>query len=153
MKHATLVFQREIGVPVDATFAAYEDIKARTIWGAPSESAILLYDRADFREGGEDHFRCGAKNNPDIHGRTRYLEIIRNARIVSLETIDVVGRRLCASLNTLELTPTAQGTSLLLTVQVTSYVGSEIIHGNEVGHTSSLNNLVSYLEARGAALR
>ena len=110
--HTTLIFERAIPAPVEAVFAAFADPVARAAWGAPSATAVLIYDAADFREGGQDCFRCGAKADPNIHGVTRYLEIIANARVVSSETIVVNGKRLCASLTTLELTAEGEKTQL-----------------------------------------
>jgi len=73
--HATLVFEREIPATVEKVFAAFASAKLRSEWGAPSETATIIYDQEDFREGGEDRFRCGSKSDPNIHGTTRYLEI------------------------------------------------------------------------------
>jgi uncharacterized protein YndB with AHSA1/START domain len=142
--HATLVFERTIPAPCDQVFAAYADINERMKWGAPSDNTALIYDRADFREGGEDAFRCGSKANPDIHGATRYLDIVANRRIVSTETISVDGRRLCASLLTLELNPEGDRTKLKSTTQLVSFVGQDMVRGHESGTNSSLDNLVNY---------
>src|SRR5579863_2063029 len=116
--HATLVFEREIPAPVEKVFAAFADPVARAAWGAPSETAVVIYDAADFREGGQDRFRCGSKADPNIHGTTRYLDITANRRIVSSETIVVDGKRLCASITTLELTPDGDKTKLTSTTQL-----------------------------------
>jgi uncharacterized protein YndB with AHSA1/START domain len=142
--HATLVFEREIPAPVERVFAAFADPVARTAWGAPSETAVVIYDEADFREGGQDCFRCGSKANPNIHGRTRYLEIIANRRVVSSETIVVERERLCASLTTLELTPDAGKTKLRSTTQLASFIGEDMVKGHEMGNNASLDNLVQY---------
>jgi uncharacterized protein YndB with AHSA1/START domain len=87
--HMTLDFEREIPAPVEEVFAAFADPVARAAWRAPSDTAVLIYDEADFREGGQDCFRCGSKADPNIHGVTRYLDIIANRRVVSSETIVV----------------------------------------------------------------
>src|ERR1700730_2921179 len=97
MLHATLIFERIIAAPIEKVFAAIADPVVRTKWGAPSDTAVVIYDEADFREGGLDRFRCGSKANPNIHGETRYLDIVDNQRIVSSETVTVGGNRLCAS--------------------------------------------------------
>lgn len=144
--HATLVFQREITAPVEKVFAALADSQARSDWGTPSDTAALIYDSADFREGGEDRFRCGSKSNPNIHGHTRYLEIIPNRRIVSSETITVDGKRLCASLTTLELQAVDGITQLKSTSQVVSFIGQDMINGHEIGNNSSLDHLVDYFK-------
>jgi uncharacterized protein YndB with AHSA1/START domain len=143
--HATLVFEREILAPVERVFAAFADPVARTAWGAPSETAVVIYDEADFREGGQDCFRCGSKANPNIHGRTRYLEIIANRRVVSSETIVMDGKRLCASLTTLELAPDGEKTRLKCTTQLASFIGEDMVKGHETGNNASLDNLVKYI--------
>jgi uncharacterized protein YndB with AHSA1/START domain len=142
--HATLVFERQIPAPVEKVFTAFADPVARTEWGAPSDAAVLIYDETDFREGGQDRFRCGSKANPNIHGTTRYLEIIANRRVVSSETIVTDGLRLCASLATLELTPDGEKTKLKSTIQLASFIGEDMVKGHERGNNVSLDNLVQY---------
>jgi uncharacterized protein YndB with AHSA1/START domain len=145
--HVTLVFEREIPAPVEKVFAAFADPVARTAWGAPSETAVVIYDEADFREGGRDCFRCGSKADPKIHGTTRYLEIVPNRRVVSSETIVVEGKRLCASLTTLELTPDTDKTKLRSTTQLASFIGEDMVKGHETGNNASLDNLVQYFSS------
>jgi uncharacterized protein YndB with AHSA1/START domain len=142
--HTTLVFEREIPAPVEEVFTAFADPVARTAWGAPSDTAVVIYDEADFREGGQDRFRCGDRSNPNIYGTTRYLEIVVNSRVVSSETIVMDGKRLCASLTTLELTPHGEKTKLKSTTQLASFTGEDMVKGHEAGTDASLDNLVQY---------
>ena len=142
--HTTLVFEREIPALVEEVFAAFADPVARTAWGAPSDTAVVIYDEANFREGGQDRFRCGARSNPNIYGTTRYLEIVTNSRVVSSETIVMDGKRLCASLTTLELTPHGEKTKLKSTTQLASFIGEDMVKGHEAGTDASLDNLVQY---------
>jgi uncharacterized protein YndB with AHSA1/START domain len=142
--HATLVFERMIPATADQVFTAYADLEERRKWGAPSDNTTLIYDQADFREGGEDVFRCGPKANPNIHGTTRYLDILINRRIVSTETISVDGRRLCVSLSTLELDPDGDRTKLKSTIQLVSFIGQDMVRGHESGTNASLDNLVNF---------
>jgi uncharacterized protein YndB with AHSA1/START domain len=144
--HATLVFERTISTTPDRVFAAYADPVERIKWGAPSDKTALVYDKADFRDGGEDTFRCGPRSNPNIHGVTRYLDIVPDQTIVSSETIAMDGRRLCVSLSTLELKPDGDQTKLKSTVQLVSFVGQDMVRGHENGTNDSLDNLVKYLE-------
>jgi uncharacterized protein YndB with AHSA1/START domain len=129
---------------VENVFAALADPVARVEWGAPSDTAALIYDAADFREGGQDRFRCGAKTDPNIHGTTGYLDIVPDRRIVSSETIMVDGKRLCASLTTVELTPEDGGTRLKSTTQIASFIGEGMIRSHETGNNGSLDNLVRH---------
>jgi len=149
VQHATLVFERELPAPVTAVFEAYADARLRARWGAPSETAVIIYDAEDFREGGIDRYRCGSKHDPNIHVITHYLEIVENRRIVYSETITTEGRRLCASMTTVELAPCERGTSLKSTTQVASFIGAAMIDGHKVGQAASLGNLVRYFESRG----
>ena len=142
--HATLVFEREIPAPVGKVFAAFADPVLRSEWGAPSDTAVVINDQTDFREGGQDRFRCGARANPNIHGTTHYLEIIPDCRIVSSETIVMDAKRLCASLTTLELTPDGENTRLKNTTQLASFIGEDMVKGYQTGTEASLNNLVRY---------
>ncbi len=143
--HATLVFEREVSATVETVFAAFANARIRSEWGAPSDTATIIYDQEDFRDGGEDRFRCGSKSNPNIHGTTRYLEIIPNRRIVSSETISMDGKRLCVSLVTLEFAQSGSRTKLTSTSQVASFIGQDMISGTETGNNRSLDSLVDYL--------
>lgn len=144
--HATLVFEREISASPEAVFAAFADPVARARWGTPSDTATVIYDQADFREGGEDRFRCGSKLDPNIHGTSRYLDIVANRRIVSSETIAINGTRLCASLTTLELVPHGANTKLKNVTQLASFIGNDMVQGHETGTNASLDNLVEYFK-------
>jgi uncharacterized protein YndB with AHSA1/START domain len=144
--HATLVFEREISASPKAVFRAFEDPAARVQWGTPSDTAVLIYDDADFREGGQDHFRCGSKANPNIHGVTHYLDIVPDRRVVSSETLVVEGKRLCVSLTTLELVPDGNSTKLKNTTQLASFIGDDMIKGYTIGTEASLDSLVHYFQ-------
>jgi uncharacterized protein YndB with AHSA1/START domain len=141
---ATLVFERTLPAPVDRVFDAFADPLRRAEWGTPSETATVIYDETDFREGGRDKFRCGAKSDPNIHGETQYLDIVANSRIVSSETITVGGARLCVSLTTLELTQEGKETKLKNTTQLSSFIGQDMVNGFTTGTNAALDNLVAY---------
>ena len=144
--HATLVFEREIAAAPKAVFCAFADPAARAQWGTPSDTAVIIYDDADFREGGQDHFRCGPKASPNIHGLTQYLDIVPDCRVISSETLVVDGRRLCVSLTTLELTPDGSKTRLKNTTQLASFLGEDMVKGFTTGTNASLDGLVRYFQ-------
>lgn len=142
--HGTLVFERRIAASVQAVFHAFSDPAQRAEWGAPSATAVILYDSADFRPGGVDRFRCGSRSNPNVFGTTWYLQIVANSLIVSAEMIEMEGRQLSASLTTLELRSEGESTQLKSTSQVVSFVGSEMINNYQTGNDGALDNLVRY---------
>jgi uncharacterized protein YndB with AHSA1/START domain len=103
--------------------------------------------RRTFAKAGRIASAAGPKADPKIHGTTRYLEIVPNRRVVSSETIVVGGKRLCASLTTLELTPDAGKTRLRSTTQLASFIGEDMVKGHETGSNASLDNLVQYFSS------
>jgi uncharacterized protein YndB with AHSA1/START domain len=144
--HRTLIFERDIAGPPEAVFAAIGDPVARAQWGVPSDTAIVVYDEVNFREGGHDRFRCGPKANPNIHGVTHYFDIVPNRRVVSSETIVVDGRRLCVSLSTLELAAMGDGTRITNTTQLASFIGEDMVKGHTSGTNASLDNLARHFK-------
>jgi uncharacterized protein YndB with AHSA1/START domain len=146
--HHTLTFERRVNASPDQVFSAYANLETRMEWGAPSPNTALIYDESNFSQGGSDRFRCGPKDNPNIHGTTIYLQITENYRIVSTETITVDGKQLCASLTTLELMPEGEATRLKITTQLASFIGEAMLKGHEQGTNASLDNLVRHFVSR-----
>lgn len=138
--HATLHFEREIAAPVGEVFSAFEDASARAVWSV-SANDTLIYDSHDFREGQDDRFRCGPKDDPNIDGKTHYFEIVRNRRIVASEELGSGGMRLAVSLITTEFRDLGNTTKVECSVQIVSFVGQEMIRGYEDGHQGALNGL------------
>ena len=145
--HETIVFERHFEAPVDRVFAAFADPGARIIWGVTSDTAVLIYNAANFTVGGVDSFRCGSRTDPKYHGETRYIKITPGVCIVSTETVDADGDRLSASLNTLQLIINGATTKVSLTIQLVAFGGRDMIEGTKFGHNAALNNLGQWLGA------
>ncbi len=143
--HKTLVFERYCEAPVKRVFAAFADPVIRAGWSAPSDAAAFIYDEADFREGGEDWFRCGPKDNPQYTGRTTYISIVPGELVVSSEIVEAGGRKLMSSLITTELEADGNATRVKMTVQVTSFRGGQMLVGTEIGNNAALDNLVEHM--------
>jgi uncharacterized protein YndB with AHSA1/START domain len=146
--HGAISAERTINAPVAEADQAFADAKQREAWAAPSETATFFYEQADFRVGGLDVARCGAKSDPRFRVETRYLHIVPMQRIVSVETIQEMDRPLAANLTTVEFAPDGPGTRIKVIVQVTSFAGQTVIDNTEAGHAGSLANMTRYLEAR-----
>jgi uncharacterized protein YndB with AHSA1/START domain len=146
LEHATIQLQESYSAAPERVFAEFADPAARARWSAPSNDA-LIYDEADFRIGGRDVFRCGPKGDPKFRGETQYLDIVPNERVVSSETVEMGGRRLAVALTTLTFEPAADGTRLTVTLQIVSFVGSDMIRGYESGNKSALRNLSVHLNS------
>jgi uncharacterized protein YndB with AHSA1/START domain len=144
--HATIVIERTFDAPTQRVFAALSDPVARARWSAPSDTAVIIYDEADFRVGGRDIFRCGAKNDPRYRGETHYRNIVPNRRIVSTETVDELDTRLSVALTTVELEPDGELTKLKLTVQLAALGDPRMIDGTRTGYAGALDNLARFLD-------
>ncbi|MEZ4222013.1 MAG: SRPBCC domain-containing protein [Polyangiaceae bacterium] len=140
--HETLVFERQFGSPPEAVFAAYADVDLRSRWSAPSPTAAVVYGSADFRIDGEDRFRCGGRHDLQFTGVVRYLDIVEAQRIVYSEVISSSDARLSVSLVTWDLRRDGEGTHLLVTDHVASFVGADMIDGSRAGMNAALDNLV-----------
>src|SRR5262249_8855901 len=120
--HATISLERTYDSPVELVFSEFADPKTRAQWSTSSNDA-LVYDEADFREGGRDVFRCGPRNDLKFQGITTYHAILPNQCVISSETLTDKGTRLAVALNTLEFAPAGEGTRLKITVQIVSFIG------------------------------
>ena len=146
LKHSTLVFERICAAPVERVFAAFANPEERASWGTPSETAAFIYDKVAFREGGVDVFRCGDKSNPQYRGVTTYYDIVPNKRIVSSEVVETQGRKLLISMSTTTFEPESSGTNIVVTVELTSLAGEDMLNGAKFGHNASLDNLVKAMQ-------
>jgi hypothetical protein len=142
--HTTLVFEREIrlGPAAEAILPAFAKVRFVIDHHRSVRGRAPLGARNRVRECGKD--LLNRRRDPNIHGTTRYLEIIANRRVVSSETVVMDGKRLCASLTTLELTPSGEKTKLKSTTQLASFIGEDMVKGHETGNNASLDNLVQY---------
>jgi uncharacterized protein YndB with AHSA1/START domain len=145
--HGTVVVERTLDVPVLRVYSALADAEERAIWGAPSDSAVFIYDEANFAVGGRDLARCGAKEDPRYRVETRYVDIVPERRVVSTETIHELDKLLATNITTLELFSDGQRTQLKVTVQVTSFVGPSMINNIRAGHEGSLANMARHLDS------
>jgi uncharacterized protein YndB with AHSA1/START domain len=96
LHHATINLEHRYQAPVERVFAEFADPATRTKWSAPSGDT-LVYDAADFREGGGDVFRCGPPNDLRFRGETTYHVIVPNRYVISTETLTEGGKRLAVA--------------------------------------------------------
>jgi len=144
--HRTMTFEHAYAATVERVFSEFADPLARAKWSAPSNDTIV-YDEADFREGGRDLFRCGVPDDLKFRGVTTYQLIVPNSCVISTESLSEGATQLAVALNTLEFEPSAEGSNLRLTVQIVSFVGPGVFAGYESGNRSALEGLSRHLAA------
>jgi uncharacterized protein YndB with AHSA1/START domain len=143
--HDTLVFERHFSCSLDALYAAFADPVARARWGVPSSTAVIIYDEADFRVGGRDRSRCGARDDPRFHVEVTYLDIWPKTRIVYAERVAEGDTPLSGALYTLEFAADGGGACLKTTVQIASFGGPGMAEGTRQGFRAALDNLEAEL--------
>jgi uncharacterized protein YndB with AHSA1/START domain len=105
---------------------------------------------SDFRVGGTERLRYRFKEGTPFPGveltnQGTYQEIVPNRRIVSASTMALGGKPISASLVTIELVPTANGTDLICTHQGAFFEGADGPQIREAGWRKLIENLATEL--------
>ncbi len=146
--HDTIVLERNFTHPPEAVFDAHADVDQRVSWSVPSGDEVIMYETADFRVGGTDHFLCGPREQPNFAGTTEYHHIDSSSIVFTERLVDDSKALLAVSLVTWQFNATPTGCTLVVTAQVTSTAGQGPIEGSRAGYGAVLDNLVRMFEAR-----
>ena len=141
VEHASFTIERTYDAPAARVFAAWEDPEARMRWGPPAPHIATIYDEADFRVGGRDVSRCGAHGSETMNVVSTYFDIVRERRIVFVESVEEGGQRLSVTQLTVEFYALGEKTRLRFTAQIAALDGSAMVEGNRAGWNASLGNL------------
>ena len=149
LAHDTLRFERYFAHPPGVVFNAYADMDQRTVWSAPSEDEVLIFETHDFTVGGVDRYICGPKDAPNFAGTTRYEAIVDGQAIVWTERRTNLEDDLSAvSVVTWTVSPDGEGSKLTIVDQITSVVGAGPIEGSRHGYGAMLDDLAAFLAAK-----
>lgn len=150
--HSTFVVERSYAKAPEVVFDAFADPAKKRRWFGEGEHHTLEEFRMDFREGGSDlaRYRFG-ENTPfpgvELKNAETYEDIVENRRIVMASTMVMGGRRISASLVTVEFLPAAGGTDLVCTFQGAFFEGSDGPQIREAGWKSLFDKLGKELGA------
>lgn len=142
--HETLFFERDITAAMATVWRAYVDPVQRAQWSVPAGEA-MVFDEADFREGGRDRYRCGPPAALDFAVNVEYHKIIPEQLIVYTETVDTADQPLATSIVTWALSSSGRETRVNIAAQLVSYVGQGMIDGHRHGHAKALDQLQAFL--------
>ena len=152
VNHATFVIERSYPVAPDKVFAAFADPAKKRSWYAEERNSRIEEYKTDFRVGGHDRtlFRWGDGTpfpGQAMVNETVYQDIVPGRRIVFAYTMALEGRVFSASLSTVELMASGDGTQLVFTEQAAFFEGSDGPKMREEGWAQLLGNLARELAA------
>jgi uncharacterized protein YndB with AHSA1/START domain len=127
--HNTFVIERTYPHPVEKVFAAFADASKKRRWFAEGHNHEVEEFTMDFRVGGNERsaYRMGESTpfpGVPLVSEGIYLDIVPNQRIVQAAQMAMGGKRISATMVTIELLPTAEGTDLICTHQGAFFEGS-----------------------------
>jgi uncharacterized protein YndB with AHSA1/START domain len=144
--HSTFIIERSYPKSPELVFAAFADPAKKRRWFAEGENHAVEEYSMDFSEGGYERSLARFKEGSPFPGvaltnETVYQDIVPNSRIVSASTMSLGGRRISASLVTLEFVASDKGTDLICTHQGAFFEGSDGPQMREAGWRKLLGRL------------
>jgi uncharacterized protein YndB with AHSA1/START domain len=143
--HSTFVIERSYPTTPERVFAAFADPAKKRRWFAESDGSVVREFEMDFRVGGAEHSRFKMPDGTPLANDTSYHDIVPNQRIVFAYTMSVAGRRISASLSTIELVPTDKGTNFVYTEQAAFFEGSDGAKIREAGWSGLFERMAKEL--------
>lgn len=145
--HETIQLTHRYSASAKRVYAAYLNPRAREIWSAPNETSAVEIVSADIRSGGVEETRCGTKGDLEYRTEVRYHSVLANELITFSEALFHGESLLMVALITFEFRSVNERvTELVLTDQITSFVGRDGVEGHRVGFSAALANLQEIVE-------
>jgi uncharacterized protein YndB with AHSA1/START domain len=148
--HSTFVIERSFSTSPERVFAAFADPSKKRRWFAEGPMHEIEEFTSEFRVGGAQRLRYRFKEGTPFPGveltnQGTYQAIVPNRRVVSASTMALGGKPISASLVTVELIPTNNGTDLICTHQGAFFEGADGPQIREAGWRKLLENLATEL--------
>ncbi|MDT0683569.1 SRPBCC domain-containing protein [Roseicyclus sp. F158] len=140
--YETLILQREVACAPDRLFHVITDRDLRQKWSAPDDERVVIIDEYDCRPGGREETRCGPKDAPEFN-TTGLFHVVTPEFLCFTETLVVGGQTMSISLCSHEISKSDTGSSLRVTLQITSLVGTDLFDDYRGGWSASLDNLTT----------
>ena len=146
IRHATFVIERTYPAAPSRVFDAWANpaFKARWFKG-PDEWAKAPHE-LDFRVGGTERVSGGGPGGPVHRYAARYMDIVKDRRIITAYEMYLDDRRISVSVATVQLEPEGAGTRLIYTEQGVFLEGSDGPALREQGTRELFDNLERALQ-------
>jgi uncharacterized protein YndB with AHSA1/START domain len=136
---------RDFPLSPDRMWSLLTDPKARELWGAPSDDAVLVLETADLQEGGHERHRCGPAEDPEFVVDTHWYHLDTPNLACFTETISAGGTRFAVTLVTYALVPSDKGCSLTVDVGLSALTEGDMVGDFKQGWTSGLDRLERFI--------
>jgi len=154
--HGTFTIERTYAASARTVFDAWSSRDAKLEWFAQGIDFLRSVDEysLDFRVGGAEHLvGVTARSRLRFEYDATHADILDEQRIVAFYDVRIDGRRISASVLTVEFEPAAGagdlvGTRVILTEQGAFLDGLDTNEERIVGATSNLDSLERYLTQR-----
>ncbi|MDI1327940.1 MAG: SRPBCC family protein [Brevundimonas sp.] len=142
---------RRYGAGPARVFAAFADREVKQRWMGCEEVIAPVIEQLDFHVGGREVSRGGGQDGAEHLFEGRFLDIVPDHRIVFAFVMHVAGRKISASLGTVEFTPDGDGTVLTFNEQGV-YFGEDGWAEREEGTAAGLDQLDAWLASQRKAV-
>jgi uncharacterized protein YndB with AHSA1/START domain len=128
--HNTFAIERSYPAAPERVFGAFADPAKKRRWFVEGDGHEVERHAMDFRTGGNEQARFRFKygtplKEAECRNDTTYLDIVPNRRVVFASTMNVGGKRISASLATVEFLRSETGTNLIFTHQGAFFEGAD----------------------------
>jgi uncharacterized protein YndB with AHSA1/START domain len=144
--HSTFTIERTYPQPPERIFFAFADKATVRRWRVEGDGFTIAEFTFDFRVGGGEISRFSYQGGPEIRLDAQFQDIVPDRRIVFSYRMAVGAQPLSASLTTVELAPSGNGTRLTYTEQGAFFDGVDSAQGREEGTRGLLEVLAVELE-------
>ena len=145
--HDSFVLERHYAASPARVFRAFADPDIKARWFGCVDTWVVAEHTCEFRVGGREVWRVGEPGGVEHRNDTVYMDIVPDARIVWSYVMSLDGRRISASLATVELVPEGTGTRIVFTEHGAFLGGYDGKDERQRGSVDLLSSLESYLSA------
>ena len=148
--HTSFVIERRFAARPAAVFGAWADLEAKKRWSDCHVEEAETELTMDFRPGGRESYRAQLPGGISQRVEKVFFDIVPDARIVFAYDIEIGGKRLSASLVTVEFSAEGEQTFMRMTEQLAYFDGHDDLADRIEGTREGIERLALEVEAAGA---